>query len=99
MRAGDLAGDLSQGAIASSLELESVIENNDRMGAAMPFADKPCAGPEERARRLRRRRRAHNGGIGNYRRTGEALPRPLRQASKFEFLQSIGDGPDQEIAA
>ena len=76
MRAGDLARDLGQGAVAPSLELEGVVENNDRMGSAMPFPDKPRAGLQPRQRGLWRQRAACFGGIG--RRSREILPRPFR---------------------
>jgi len=44
MGAGDLAGDLGQGTIPSSLELETVVDNNDGMGSAAPFPNEARAG-------------------------------------------------------
>ena len=99
MRAGDLARDLGQGTVAPSLELEGVVEDDDRSGFGHAI-------PEQAARRVSgaaapvwRRRAACFGGIGGDRRPGEALPRPFRQAAEFEFLQAIRDGSHKQIAA
>ena len=85
--------------IALSLELEGVVENDDRMDSAMPFSDEPRAGLQARQRRLWRRRAACFGGIDGGRRPCETLPRPLRQPAEFEFLQTIRQGSHEQIAA
>jgi hypothetical protein len=64
----------------------------------MPFADEARAGFQARLRRLWRKL-AGSGRTGDARRAGEALPGPSGQSAEFDFLEAIGDGPQQQIAA
>ena len=97
MGAGDLAGDLRQGAVASSLELEDIIENNYCVCSPMPFPDEAGAGFHlrrlpQRGRFLRARQVETNRG------PGKALPGSLRQPAEREFLKAIRDGSQQQVA-
>jgi hypothetical protein len=88
MSTRDFVGDLRQRAVASSLELEGVVENQDGMLSAMPFPDEARAGFETRLRRLRHWFAAFVGDAGAGRRPDE---RPLahpRQTAEFEFLKA-----------
>ena len=95
MGAGNVARDPGQRTVGLALELKAVVDDADRMGSPMPFANEARAGFD-----LWPRRRRDPPARFEFRGQGhQSALRRFGPAAMGDFLQPVGDGAHHHIAA
>ena len=95
MRSCDLFGDLGQGLIARPAILESIFCHRDVVSAAAPFANESRAGLQAEARRGANPARRPQGFCNRL----QLAARRLTEPTMFDFLNSVTEREDKEVAA